>query len=537
LISINDDYVNKKEMFKKYGIKVPYFDQETIKKKTYKNPTWIHFGGGNIFRAFQANLAQELINLGKLDTGIIVAESYDEEIIELAYKPYQNRALKVILDTAGNFDKELIASVTEALFISKNIDRMIEIFENPSLQIATFSITEKGYLNISSDGSFLPIITEGMVASDTINFALKSDNIILQVTALLYKRFQAGKLKMALMSNDNFFQNSHKLRMSILDIAKSWEENSLIDKGFCDYLSDDYIVSFPHSMIDKIVPAQAEIVSHSLKLSGFKEYEVINTNKRSITGAFVNAELIRYLVIEDNFPNGRPAFDDLTGVYMTTRDIVSKSERMKVCACLNPIHTAIGALGCLLEIDWIYKIMQDLALLKLARGVGYIEGLPVAEDAEIINPKEFLDEVINSRLTNQYIPDSSERMTVDESTMLAIRFGVTINEYIKRPELDENSLKFIPFAIAGWFRYLVGETDSGQPMVLSPDPNGAQIAEIFKNMKVGEPVNQELIKEVLSNESVFGFKSDVISDKITEYFVQMMQGYGAVRKTLNNVVK
>ena len=40
-----------------------------------RNPFWIHFGAGNIFRAFQANVVQNLLNDGILDRGLIVAES------------------------------------------------------------------------------------------------------------------------------------------------------------------------------------------------------------------------------------------------------------------------------------------------------------------------------------------------------------------------------------------------------------------------------------------------------------------------------
>ena len=51
-------------------------------KDTKENPEWVHFGAGNIFRAFPAAVCQELLNSGILNTGIIVAEGYDYEIIE-----------------------------------------------------------------------------------------------------------------------------------------------------------------------------------------------------------------------------------------------------------------------------------------------------------------------------------------------------------------------------------------------------------------------------------------------------------------------
>ena len=68
------------------GYKLPEFDREKAMKKTKENPFWIHFGAGNLFRAFQANVVQQLLNQGVLDKGIIAAEGYDYEIIEKHYR-------------------------------------------------------------------------------------------------------------------------------------------------------------------------------------------------------------------------------------------------------------------------------------------------------------------------------------------------------------------------------------------------------------------------------------------------------------------
>lgn len=55
--------------------------------KTMESPFWIHFGAGNIFRAFQANVIEQLLNKGVLDRGLIVAEGYDYEIIDKYITP------------------------------------------------------------------------------------------------------------------------------------------------------------------------------------------------------------------------------------------------------------------------------------------------------------------------------------------------------------------------------------------------------------------------------------------------------------------
>lgn len=82
---------------------------------TRNTPTWIHFGAGNIFRAFHAAILNDALNSGKYDRGVIVAESFDYEIIDKVYRPYNNLSLFVSLKSDGTVEKKDLASVTESL--------------------------------------------------------------------------------------------------------------------------------------------------------------------------------------------------------------------------------------------------------------------------------------------------------------------------------------------------------------------------------------------------------------------------------------
>ena len=75
-LSENSMVENAKE-YESKGYSLPEYDREQIRANTLARPEWIHFGAGNIFRAFQGNLAQRLLNEGKIDTGIVVCEGYD----------------------------------------------------------------------------------------------------------------------------------------------------------------------------------------------------------------------------------------------------------------------------------------------------------------------------------------------------------------------------------------------------------------------------------------------------------------------------
>ena len=115
----------------------------------------------------------------------------------------------------------------------------------------------------------------------------------------------------------------------------------------------------------------------------------IVTSKNTFIAAFVNAERPQYLVVEDKFPNGRPALEK-AGVYLTDRETVNKTERMKVTTCLNPLHTAMSVYGCMLGYTLICDEMKDETLVKLVKRLGYVEGLPVVVDPVILSPKAFI---------------------------------------------------------------------------------------------------------------------------------------------------
>ena len=88
--------LNRKEWDDK-GYKLPEYDREKMIQATKENPFWVHFGAGNIFRAFQANCVQNMLNKGELDRGLVAVEGFDYEIIEKQYRPHDNLSLLVTL--------------------------------------------------------------------------------------------------------------------------------------------------------------------------------------------------------------------------------------------------------------------------------------------------------------------------------------------------------------------------------------------------------------------------------------------------------
>ena len=536
-MKLNKTGLSDTNAWKNAGYTLPEYDRDAITAKTKENPFWIHFGAGNIFRAFQANVVQELLNKGELDRGLVVAEGYDYEIIEKMNHPHDDYSILVTLKADGTVEKSVTGSVVESLALDSENDtqfsRLKEIFAKDSLQMATFTITEKGYNLNSADGSLMPAVAADMAAGPE-----KPQSYIGKVAALLYARFAAGEKPIAMVSMDNCSHNGDKLYLAISAFADGWAKNDLVDKAFVSYVKTSGKVSFPWTMIDKITPRPDASIEEILKKDGIEELDPVITSKNTYVAPFVNAEECQYLVIEDDFPNGRPALEK-GGLIFTTRETVDKVEKMKVCTCLNPLHTALAVFGCLLDYQLISAEMKNESLKKLVEGIGYKEGLPVVINPGILDPKEFIDTVLNVRIPNPFMPDTPQRIATDTSQKLAIRFGETIKAYAASPSLDVADLKLIPLVFAGWLRYLMGVDDNGKPFTPSPDPMLEEASAYVAGIKLGDHVDTETqLKPLLSNAKVWGVDLYEVgmASLVCNYFTQMIAGCGAVAATLQKYV-
>ena len=535
MLTLTRAALNDAAAWQKADTTLPQFDIELMKAKTAEAPEWIHFGAGNIFRGFIAPLQQKLLNKNLASTGIIAADTFDGEIIEKIYKPFDNLALLVTMCADGSLEKSLIASTAEAYQATAqnkaHWERLKAIFASPSLKMISFTITEKGYALRGMNGEFLPVVQKDFAEGPSAPVHAMSI-----ITALMLERFKAGAKPIALVSMDNCSQNGAKLQSAVLETAETWLKNGFVPKEFVAYISDTSKVSFPWTMIDKITPRPAKNVQEQLEKDGICDIAPITTSKGTFIAPFVNAEKPQYLVIEDNFPAGRPAFENLkdSGVFLTDRASVSKSERMKVTACLNPLHTALAVYGCLLGYTSIAEEMRNPLLVSLIKQIGYKEGLPVVEDPKILSPKAFIDEVINERLVNPNIPDTPQRIATDTSQKIPVRFGETIKAYIQQKK-DLAALKGIPLAIAGWLRYLLAVDSKGRSFEPSSDPMLKEMQEKLKNVKLGDRTTVKgVLEPILANETLFGtdLTKTPLAAKITAIFEDLVADASAVEAVL-----
>ena len=169
---------------------------------------------------------------------------------------------------------------------------------------------------------------------------------------------------------------------------------------------------------------------------------------------------------------------------------------MKVCTCLNPLHTFLAVSGCLLGYTLIADEMKDEDLLRLVKRLGYEEGLPVVVD-----------------------PGTSQK--------LSIRFGETIKGYLGRSDLNVGDLKVVPLVFALWLRYLMAIDDNGNQFELSPDP-------LLEDVKKYVPSD---VDALLHRKEIFGvdlFEAG-LADKVKDYFSKLNKGKGSVRNLLKEI--
>lgn len=511
------------------GYRLPDYDINKMRAKTKEKPVWLHIGSGNIFRAFPAVLAQRMLTAGLTDKGIICCEPYDEEIIDKVYRPFDNLSICVTLYVDGALKKEVVGSVAESLKMSADFDRMREIFSKPSLQMVSLTITEKAYNLRGADRKYVLD-----VQTDMDNGPENCESLMGRLASLCLHRMHTCGTPISLVSMDNCYNNGYRLQYAMSEIINVWFQKGKIDIAEFAYLTGQ--VLFPRTMIDKITPFPNRKIAAVLRQDGIEQVKPITTKMGTIVSCFTNTESPQYLLIEDLFPNGHPPLEQL-GIIFTSGRIVEKSMEMKACSTLNPMDTAMAEFGMMLGYETINCIVRDDDIRTFITNLVHEECMPLGADPGVLDPDEFVHEILTVRYPNPYLNDTAARIMTDTSQKVVTRYGKILSNYYnsKVPMHKVSRLRFIPLAIAGWLRYLVGVDDNGEPMVLSPDPTLESLQKRMAGIKLGDAASYEQLYSILADRTLFGVNMFEIGcgDHIIAYFNELNAGKGAVRAALH----
>lgn len=128
--------IKEQEAWEKAGITLPGYDVEAVSEKAKKEPGWVHFGIGNIFRVFIGGIADGLLEEGVLNRGITCIETFDYDVVDKIYDPYDNLGLSVILHGDGTREYKVIGALAEAVKAQSSDpahwNRLKEIFTSKS---------------------------------------------------------------------------------------------------------------------------------------------------------------------------------------------------------------------------------------------------------------------------------------------------------------------------------------------------------------------------------------------------------------------
>ena len=171
MVKLNYEGLKDKAAWEKAGFVTPQYDVEQVRANTAAAPTWLHIGAGNIFRGFICSLQQELLNNGDTDKGIVAVAPMDGYVLKHVMGDADYLTVQVQMHRDGTLEKEVYASLVDGLDLSLPEDyaRTCEIFAMPSLQMLSFTVTEKGYSITDIQGN----LTE-QVKKDIANGAVLS---------------------------------------------------------------------------------------------------------------------------------------------------------------------------------------------------------------------------------------------------------------------------------------------------------------------------------------------------------------------------
>lgn len=419
----------------------PSYDRKTV------SPGIVHIGLGAFCRAHLAVYTDDVLEKGAKDWGIIGVDTLSPAI-RAALKPQD--CLYTLLARDNGEDKlRVIGSMLDVMITSDQKDDIFDLLIDPQIRIVTLTVTEKGYCQDAATGSLDE--KHPAILADLSN-PTKPNSIPGFLTEAIRLRRQTGQSPFTVLVCDNLAQNGTKVH----DIVSRFA--SLRDPELGQFIKDN--VSFPCTMVDRITPAtqDADRATVAANLGLEDAWPVVT-------------EPFRQWVIEDRFPLGRPAWEEVGAIMV---DNVHPFEMMKL-RCLNGAHSTLAYLSVIAGIETISDAMTDADLPKIIRRLwdkDLIPSLPVVPGT---NVEDYTRE-LETRFRNKGVRHLTLQISSDGSQKLPPRLLEAARELYaagKPPAV-------IPLTIAAWMRFLAGRNERGTDYRIA-DPYADRLVTIAAN--------------------------------------------------------
>jgi len=340
----------------------------------------------------------------------------------------------------------VIGAITDYLLAVDDLEPLIARMAAPETRIVSMTITEGGYPVDESTG----LVTAAVDALPPSFEAL----------ARAFQRRRDGGLGgITIQSCDNVMGNGDVARTATLGVS------ALVEPGLEDWVARN--VAFPNSMVDRITPQTSDADRTFLE----QEYGLDDRWP-------VVAEPFIQWVIEDEFPFGRPRYEDV-GVIVTSD--VRPYETLKL-RILNAGHFVLTYLAALVGHTYIHEIMADPPLAQYLRRFHDDEATPSLPPVAGIDVAEYKD-VVAQRFANPRVGDQVARVCSDGTSKLPKFLVPTIESQLERG----GQVRFSALAVASWCQYLLGMDDAGREIDVSPDPRLAEAQE-YARASQSDPV-------------------------------------------------
>jgi mannitol 2-dehydrogenase len=392
----------------------------------------VHLGLGGFHRAHMARYTHDLmerradtLGWGIIGAGLMPADRRMHDSL----KPQDNLYTLVERDAAQE-RVSVIASLTDVIFAGESSTALMDAIARPEIRIVSLTVTEHGYClnrstkNLDPDH---PLIREDLAHPERPSSAV---GIIVEAYR---RRRESGAPPFTALSCDNIQHNGNVLREAVVALA------SLRDNKLANWIEENG--SFPSTMVDRITPVTQE-----------KDIAILAERYGIIDRWPVFSETFTQWVIEDRFPAGRPAWEDVGAQFVAD---VAPYEFMKL-RLLNASHLAVAGFGRLGGYVTIDEAMADPLIARymvalMDRETG--PTLPAVPGIDLPRYKVTLVE----RFANPAIKDTVERVNTDAPLNILVD---PIRDRLRSGE----SLDLLALALAAWLRRVRGEDEQGQPI-------------------------------------------------------------------------
>ena len=396
----------------------------------------VHFGVGNFHRAHQAIYLDDLFNTGSDHDWAIVGAGVLPSDEAMRAKLEAQDFLTTVVEQDNNKSAARVTAPMIDYLRPGNAAATIERLADPAIRIVSLTITEGGYFIDPASGVFNP--KHPAIVADSEN---PSDpkTVFGLIIAGLKARKDKGIVPFTVMSCDNIPGNGEVTHAAVAGLAR------LSDPALAEWIEAN--VAFPNAMVDRITPA-----------TGSREVGIAADDYGIDDNWPVFCEEFKQWVLEDHFPAGRPALENV-GVQFVPD--VAPYEHMKI-RILNGGHAAIAYPAALLDIHFVHEAMEDETVCA------FLDKLEREEIIPVIPPVPNTDLVtyfkkVESRLFNPKIGDTIPRLAQDGSNRQPKFILPTTADRLKRGE-DVIGLALVS---ALWCRYFAGTTDSGKPITFN----------------------------------------------------------------------